>query len=328
MKEIVFLGMGGTISGIASSSHDNVGYRPGQISIDALVDSAPGLADALSGFRPLGEQVAQLDSKDLEPAHWVTLAERITCHLARDSVRGVVVTHGTDTLEETAFFLEHVLPDELIRHKPVVLTCAMRPASSVNADGPGNLLDASLVAMHADAKGVLVVCAGLIHQGEHVQKVHTYRVNPFDPGEVGPLGCLEEGRLRLFREWPGRAPRNERVKLNGLVHASWPWVEIVTSHAGAHGNVVHAMLAASESSDRPLRGLVVAGSGNGTMHHRLEYALHKAHEAGVRVVRTTRCAQGRVVASEGADPRSSDAFTPVPLPPVKARIALMLDLLA
>lgn len=327
MSEIVFLGMGGTIAGKAASSQDNVGYAAGQVSIGDILSGVAGLAIALGGCDPVVEQVAQLDSKDMDPSHWVVLAQRVVSHLARNEVTGVVVTHGTDTLEETAFFLANVLPPELLARKPVVLTCAMRPATAAYPDGPGNLVDATVVANEPDARGVLVVCAGSVHDAQHVQKVHPYQVNPFESGEPGPLGCVEEGRLRLFRAWPALTQRTKAIDLNALATASWPWVEIVLSHAGAQGYAVQAMLAAADGAPGSLRGLVVAGTGNGTIHQQLEEALLQAVTQGVRVVRTSRCAHGRVVLPAAVDTHSTDGISAMMLPPVKARIALMLEML-
>jgi L-asparaginase len=226
-----------------------------------------------------------------------------------------VITHGTDTLEETAFFLQAVLAPS----KPVVLTCAMRPATALLPDGPQNLVDAVAVAAWAGARGVVAVCAGTIHAARDVAKRHTYRLDAFGSGDAGPVGYVEEGRLRLLREWPGdRGEGGDRSALLGKFTGCkrWPRVEIVTSHAGAGAAVVEALLA------QGVDGLVVAGTGNGSVHGELEAALLRARAAGVKVVRATRCAQGEVLARPGdALPHSAG------LSPVKARIALLLALL-
>src|SRR5262245_27696646 len=128
---VVILGTGGTIAGVAPAGQSDLAYHAAQLGIDTLVRAVPELADV-----PLQtEQVAQVDSKDMTHAVWQTLAQRVHHHLARDDVAGIVVTHGTDTMEETAYLLQRVLAPT----KPVVLTGAMRPASSRQADGPGNL---------------------------------------------------------------------------------------------------------------------------------------------------------------------------------------------
>ncbi|MGL6110903.1 MAG: asparaginase, partial [Rubrivivax sp.] len=143
---VVVLGTGGTIAGTAANAADNVGYSAAQLGVQALLASVP----ALAGRPTECEQVAQVDSKDLSHALWLLLARRVAHHLQRPEVCGAVIAHGTDTLEETAFFLHAVLAPG----KPVVLTAAMRPATSLLADGPQNLLDAVTVAREPGARGV------------------------------------------------------------------------------------------------------------------------------------------------------------------------------
>src|SRR5437867_1814402 len=163
---IVILGTGGTIAGAAASAADHVGYTAGQIGVAQLVAAVPSLAAV-----PLQcEQLAQLDSKDMDFATWQRLAQRVAELSARDDVQGIVITHGTDTLEETAYFLHRVLAPA----KPVVLTAAMRPATALSADGPQNLLDAVCVARSAVASGVVAVLGGQVHGARDVRKVHPY----------------------------------------------------------------------------------------------------------------------------------------------------------
>ncbi len=314
LQKIVILGTGGTIAGRAACASDSIGYVAAQVGIEQLVAAIPMVAD---GGPVETEQVAQVDSKDMSFAIWADLAGRVNHHLARPDVQGIVITHGTDTLEETAYFLQAVCnPD-----KPVVLTCAMRPATAVAPDGPQNLLDALTVARHPGARGVVAVCAGAIHSALDVQKIHSYRLDAFSSGDAGPIGCVEAGDLRLFKNWPSRQEGWPSVALEKIAElggdSNWPRVEIVMSHAGASGAVVEALLAQGG-----VRGLVVAATGNGALHHALEVALRKAQAAGVRVVRATRCLQGRVI------PTAADAFADSKgLSPVKARVALILSLM-
>ena len=319
-KKVVLLGMGGTIAGTSASASDNVGYTAAQVAVAQLLESVPGLPARLGDCGLEAEQVCQIDSKDMDPAHWLALWTRAQAHLADAEVAAVVVTHGTDTLEETAYFLSRVLATEL-RHKPLVLTCAMRPASSLTPDGPGNMADAISVALSPGAAGVLVVCAGQVHGAAAVQKVHPYRVDAFDSGESAALGVVEEGRLRLLGAWPAAVPPLESAVLQRLRTLPWPRVELVYSHAGASGHLVRALLADS-AADHALRGLVVAGTGNGTLHQALQAALLEAQACGVQVLRVSRCAYGQVV---GAD---AGPFPAAPESPVKARIALQLALAA
>ncbi len=304
-SKIVILGTGGTIAGTAARADDAVGYTAAQLGIGHLVAAVPALRELDIEC----EQIAQLDSKDMDFTTWQALAARAAHHLARADVAGVVVTHGTDTLEETAYFLHRVLAP----FKPLVLTAAMRPATSIAADGPLNLFDAVMTARDAAARGVLIAFAGRIWAGAEVRKVHSYRVDAFAAADAGPLASIEEGALRWFRDAP-------RVEALGLVRiardaAQWPRVEIVMSHAGANGLVVDALVA------QGVRGIVAAGTGNGTLHRDLEAALLRAQSAGVLVLRSTRCAAGPVIGS--ALLRSADALSPV-----QARVELMLLLLA
>jgi len=313
-QNIVILGTGGTIAGRAANASDNIGYTAAQVGVDDLLAAIPALAQAGT---VLTEQVAQVDSKDMSFAVWAKLASRVSHFLAQPDVQGIVITHGTDTLEETAFFLQALLAPA----KPVVLTCAMRPATALVPDGPQNLLDAVAVARHTGAQGVVAVCAGVIHGAEDVQKAHTYRLDPFTSGDAGPVGYVEEGRLRLLRSWPqalaGRAQAAAKTIAGLASPGAVPRVEIVMNHAGASGAIVQALQA------QGVQGLVVAATGNGSLHHELEAALLKAQADGVKVLRATRCAGGRVL------PMPSDAIPDSEgLSPVKARVKLILQLLA
>lgn len=313
-QQIVILGTGGTIAGKAENASDNIGYTAAQVGVDQLVAAIP----ALAGAGPvLTEQVAQVDSKDMSIEVWARLAARVNHFLAQPDVQGIVITHGTDTIEETAYFLHAVCRPA----KPVVLTCAMRPATALVPDGPQNLLDAMAVARHPDAAGVVLVCAGTIHGALDVQKVHTYRLDAFSSGDAGPLGYVEEGVLRLMRNWPLAQELPWHVAIKNIANwpdaTSWPRVEVVMSHAGAGGAMVQALQA------QGVRGLVVAGTGNGSLHQDLEAALLRAQAEGVQVVRATRCPNGRVLSAP--KDKIPDAQG---LSPVKARIALMLQLMA
>jgi L-asparaginase len=300
---VVILGTGGTIAGTSAVAGDNVGYTAAQRSVADLLAAVP----ALAGVPVEAEQVAQLDSKDMDATTWRALAQRVAHHLARAEVQGVVITHGTDTLEETAWLLQRLLAPA----KPVVLVAAMRPATALAADGPQNLLDAVAVARTPGAQGVVAVLAGQVHAADRVRKVHTYRADAFSSGDAGPLGVVEEGVLRRFAAWP----TGQALGLDALPVSpeAWPWVEIVTSHGGARGEGVRALLAAG------VQGLVVACTGNGTVHQALAAALVEAEAAGIPVWRSTRCAGG-VVVGAAAGPAAA-------LSPWQARLALQLTLL-
>ena len=312
---VVVLGTGGTIAGRAARADDHVGYRASEIGVADLVAAVP----PLSGWPIECEQVAQTDSKDMGFDLWQALARRAAAHLARAEVAGVVVTHGTDTLEETAYFLHRTLAPA----KPLVLTAAMRPATSLQADGPQNLLDAVTLARSADACGVLVVLAGEVHGAAEVRKSHTWRLRAFDSGDAGPLAHVEQGRVRQHRAWPAAAAASALESKSAPLPfdrqaAEWPWVELLTSHAGSRGDAVLALVAAG------VHGLVVAGVGNGHVHSELAAALRKAQAAGVEVRRASRCGAGPVLGEGDFAACGVDGD----LGAVKTRIELMLELLA
>ena len=306
-KTVVILGTGGTIAGRAASAQDNVGYTAGQIGVGDLLAAVPALAGQCIEV----EQVAQVDSKDMGAAVWQRLVARAAHHLARDEVAGVVVTHGTDTLEETAWLLHRVLAPA----KPLVLTAAMRPASSLAADGPQNLLDAVAVARCSGACGVLAVLAGRVFAAAGLCKVDAYRIDAFAGAEIARV---EEGGLRLLWPWPwpDTAASPFAAATIDIPASDWPRVAWLTSHAGFDAALVDAAVAAG------FEGLVVAGTGNGSLHVELQAALERAVAAGVQVRRSTRCASAVLV---GAAPSAVAASSAIG--PAQARIELLLELL-
>jgi L-asparaginase len=233
----------------------------------------------------------------------------------------VVVTHGTDTLEETAYLLQSVLNPA----KPVVITCAVRPASAPSPDGPLNLADALRVASQPAARGVVVVCAGRLHSAMDVQKVHPYRLDPFDSGDAGPLGGLAAGQLLLWRPWPDLGSAFDASLLPRLLaRQDWPRVVWVSNHGGQDGVLLRTLVACQQAGcqNQPVAGIVVAGTGNGSLHEDLASALREAQGAGMVVWVSTRCPQGQVLPT-GRD----EGWTRTSLAPAKARLGLMLSLL-
>ncbi len=313
-KKVVILGTGGTIAGTAAEACDNLGYTAAQMGIEQLVAALPHRG--IASVDLVTEQVAQLDSKEMDFGVWIQLARRVSYWLDQPAIDGIVITHGTDTLEETAWFLQIVLNP----HKPVVLTCAMRPATALAPDGPQNMVDAIAVAVHPGAGGVVVVCAGVIHGSADVQKAHTYRLDAFSSGDAGPLGYVEEGRLRVLRNWPVLPEYRIGARFENLLKyadaVSWPRVEVVMNYVGAGPAIVEALVADG------VHGLVVAATGNGSVHHALEKALLDAQARGVRIVRATRCLGGRVLPKEGDLLPDSQGLSPV-----KARVSLLLSLM-
>lgn len=305
-QKVVVIGTGGTIAGQAGRPQDHTGYRAGVLTAADLVAGVP----ALAGLALDCESLVQMDSRDMDHHTWQRLALAVQGHLARDDVAGVVITHGTDTLEETAFFLHHTLR----LNKPVVLTAAMRPATAASPDGPQNLVDAVNLALAPGAVGVLVAFGGQVWAGADVRKVHGYRVEAFQGGDAGPLAVIQDGQLKVFRPWPRQAAVHAAAL--ALDPSQWPAVDIVTSHAGARGETLDALVAAGA------KGLIVAGTGNGSVHTSLLAAARRAQAAGVVVKRASRCLLGGVVGSAAdALPSAGDAT------PAQARVLLMLELI-
>lgn len=277
---VVVLGTGGTIAGRSDVTRAGPGYRAGVVGIDALVGALAPLGVAVRA-----ESVDAIDSKDLRPELWRRLALRLRELLADDTVAGCVVTHGSDTLEETAWALQRLLPPG----KPVVLTASMLPADAVSADGPRNLRDAIRVAADPRSwgRGVLCVLHGRIHGARDVVKADPCAVDAFASGPRGPLGFVRDATLEYTRVDPEPSPPT--LAPPGA-QAPWPRVELVVSHAGVDGAVVRALVEASRRGELlpPLAGLVVLGTGGGTVHEDLEAALATAAAAGVRVRRASR----------------------------------------
>lgn len=292
-KKIVVLATGGTIAGWAKDVSDPQHYTAGQV---AVADLLKGL-DVGAG-EMCWEQVAQIDSKNMSFEVWQRLLARLVHWLDQDDVAGVVITHGTDTLEETAYFLHSVVRAV----KPVAMTCAMLPANAPDSDGPANLHSALEWVQRAHAPGVVVVCAGEVHRGDAVQKTNSQQRNPF----------TSQVTMSLPQTW--RVPTVAQV----LACQRCPRVELVLNYACADGRLVRALTATD-----PPEGWVVAGTGNGTVHQDLEAALWAAQQSGASVWRASRCASG------GVQSRDADLFPHAGgLTPVQARVALMLHLIS
>ena len=306
MSRVLILGTGGTIAGTASDPARSWAYRAAQLSVEQLVAAVPELAG-----QPLStRQVAQVDSKDMGWRTWQALGLAIEDALSDEGVAAIVVTHGTDTLEETACLL-HALHDG---RKPIVLTAAMRPATAPDADGPANLALAVRVAREAarTGQGGVVAClAGRTWSARDVRKCHSHAIDAFDGGGAPALGDDEP--------WPGP----ESLGWGVLRAPAPPRVEVVTSHADADGWWVDAALAHAQATGDALHGLVVACTGHGTVHEGLEAALRRASAAGVVVWRSSRVARGGVLPRDGDAWPAAGAWTPA-----QARVRLLLALLS
>jgi L-asparaginase len=313
LPRIAVLATGGTIAGEAGDAAKTSGYKAGVVGVDKLLGAVPSLSQVA---RIHSEQVASIDSKDMTPALWAALCTRVNALLAQDDIDGIVITHGTDTLEETAYLLHLTVKSE----KPVVLTAAMRPATALSADGPLNLLNAVTVAANRASwkQGVLVAFNNQIHCGRDVTKTSTYAVDAFRSPEGGALGWVQDGQVEFLRS----VVRPHTLQSPFQISAELPAVEIVASYAGASRAAIDALVAAG------VKGLVIAGTGNGSIHSTLQQAVADAVKQGVAVVRSSRVGAGHVMRNGAAPDDALGSITAGALNPYKARVLLMLALAA
>lgn len=311
LPRIVVLATGGTIAGSSGNPASSARYQAATVPVSQLVQAVPALADVACIE---AEQVAQVDSKDMTFSLWRKLAERLAYWSSQPGVAGIVITHGTDTLEETAMFLHLTQACDV----PVVMTAAMRPSTSLSADGPLNLLDAVRVATSPTSrgKGVLVVLNQQIHAARDVAKSHTSSVDAFVSPIGGPLGFVQDSYIRFMREpsWLD-VPRL-------AVPENWPVVEIVASYAQPGRVMVDALVSAS------VDGLVVAAAGNGSVHETLAGALVDAAAQGVAVVRSSRTGAGHVAIPANPMPEAGVFASATDLNPYKARVLMLVALAA
>ena len=313
MKRIYILATGGTIAGRAASEAATTGYEAGAIGIEELLAAVP---EAASYAELAGETVAAIDSKDITADVWFKLARRTEELLQQDDVDGVVITHGTDTMEETGYFLQLTVHSD----KPVVLTGAMRPATALSADGPMNLLQAVRVAASPAAAGcgVLIVMNGRIDSAREATKLHTTALETFGAPGFGALGTVQDGEPVFYRR-PLRA-HTKGSEFFLPENAELPQVAVLYGYADDDGMMVKAAVSAG------VKGIVYAGMGNGSVPVRVEQALAEAVKKGVIVVRSTRGAAGRVTRAE-ASYEEHGFIASDTLNPQKARVLLQLALL-
>lgn len=310
---VAVLATGGTIAGRADSDTATIGYKAAVFGVDKLLADVPALAQAAE-IR--AEQAFQMASENMTPAHWVALGKRAAQVLKDPEVAGVVITHGTDTLEETAYFLHLTLKTD----KPVVLTGSMRPATALSADGPLNLYNAVRLAASPEArgKGVLIMLNDAIHPARETTKTNTFATDTFRAPDSGPLGCMQLGRP-LFYRLPGRAHTlSTEFDIEAL--EALPLVEIVYGYAGSHARQVEAAQAAGAG------GVVVAGTGNGSLSDGMKAALITARSKGLAVVRSSRTGSGVVTRNGEVDDEALGFAAADNLNPQKARILLALAL--
>src|SRR6478672_108299 len=312
LPRVIILATGGTIAG-AGASADRAGYTAGKIPIDDLIGTIPSVKKIANIS---GEQVASVGSQDMTIEIWKKLAVRINQIHANKEADAVVITHGTDTQEETAYFLDLVVPSDM----PVVLTGSMRPATAISADGPKNLYDAITIA--ADPKsagrGVLISFNEGIFDARDVMKLSTTKTNAFGSPNTGPVGQAYDGKVEYYL-------RSEReVKpANPIVitaDTKFPRVDIVYMYADAPSDEIDML------TDKKVAGIVIAGVGNGNFNKAYMDAVKRAVAAGIIVCRASRTPSGSVVLHDDINYDELGTIVSDDLTPQKARILLMLAL--
>lgn len=310
---VYLLATGGTIAGRANSPLQTAGYRPGELSVGELLESVPGLS-TLAKIE--GEQVCNVASPFITIDIWLRLARRINELLARPEVAGIVVTHGTDSLEETAYFLNLVVKSS----KPVIVVGAMRPATSLSPDGPLNLVNAVHVATSPEARnqGVLVVMNDEIYGARDVTKTHVSQLHTFRSPDLGALGSISSGTVAFYRQVLRKHTIDTEFSVDQL--PALPRVDIIYAYLGADGALVDAAVQAGA------RGLVLAGMGQGGGTKEQNEALRRAQAQGVIVVRSSRTGSGRILPPTDEYLDKGSTVTADNLNPQKARILLALAL--
>ncbi len=313
LPNVVVLATGGTIAG-AAASDVQAGYTSGQVGVEQLLAAVPQ-AKKLAVLK--GEQIANIGSQDMNDEVWLKLARRVNELAAMPDVDGIVITHGTDTIEETAYFLNLVVKSK----KPVVMTAAMRPSTALSADGPLNFYNAVAVAANKDAagRGVLVVINDWIHGASSLTKTNTTAVQTFLSPLRGLIGTVAYGDTEFYRGPVGKNTVDSEFSLDGVT--ALPRVDIITAHENMDGAMIDAAVAAGA------KGVVIAGVGNGNMTEVGLKALAAQAKKGIVCVRSTRVATGRVGRNVEVDDDKLGLIASDDLNPQKARVLLRLALL-
>ncbi|HVY75408.1 MAG TPA: type II asparaginase [Puia sp.] len=312
LPRIIILATGGTIAG-AGNAADRAGYKAGALPIDELLNAVP----EIHKFGKIsGEQIASVGSQDMTIDIWKKLATRINQIFANNEADAVVITHGTDTQEETAYFL-----DLTVAHKNVVvITGSMRPATGISADGPKNLLDAVVVAAdpQSKGKGVLVSFNESIFDSRDVVKTSTTKLNAFTAPNAGPIGQVYDGKVQYYLT--SMREVNVGTPFKVAANTQFPRVDIVYMYADAGADLINCAVAAGA------KGLVIAGVGNGNFNKAYTDAITAAVKKGVIVCRASRCVSGRVVLEDEIDDKALGTIVSEDLNPQKARVLLMLGM--
>jgi L-asparaginase len=313
LPTVVVLATGGTIAG-AAGSDVQAAYTSGQVGVEQLLAAVPQ-AKKIATLR--GEQISNIGSQDMNDEVWLKLAKRVNELAAMPDVDGIVITHGTDTIEETGYFLNLVVKSR----KPVVLTASMRPSTALSADGPLNFFNAVAVAANKDAagRGVLVVINDWIHGASSLTKTSTTAVQTFLSPLRGLVGTVAYGESEFYRGPVGKNTVDSEFSLEGVT--ALPRVDIIMAHENMDGKLIDAAVAAGA------KGLVIAGVGNGNMTASALEALGAQAKKGVVCVRSTRVATGLVGRNVEVDDDKLGLVASDDLNPQKSRVLLRLALL-
>ena len=312
MPRIRVLATGGTIAGAQASATD-YGYKSGAYDVNSLLKAVPNL-DKLATLT--GEQVANIGSQDMNDEIWLKLAKRVNAVLAGSDTDGVLITHGTDTLEETSYFLSLVTKSD----KPVVMVGSMRPATAISADGPGNIYNgvAIIADDRAKGKGTLVCLNDEIHYARNVVKTDTTSVQTFRSVNRGPAGVVHTGKIDWFEPMDRKVGKATEFSVDSL--AKLPRVDIIYAHANMSADLIEA------SAKNGAQGIVVAGVGDGNMTTPALDALAKLAKSGTVVVRSTRLPAGIVLRNNEVDDDKMGFVASGELNPAKSRVLLQLAL--
>jgi L-asparaginase len=310
LPKVCILATGGTIAGSAASSTQLTGYKAGELTAQQLIAGVPGL-DKYASLK--AEQIANIDSKDMTIDIWLKLNKRIN-ELLKGDTDGIVITLGTDTMEETAYFLNLTVKSD----KPVVLVGSMRPSTAISADGPLNLLQAVAVAgsPNAGKRGVLLVLNSQINGAREVTKTNTLQPETFRSPDMGLLGYVIDNKPVFYRDSLRRHTTNSEFDVSGL--SSLPKVEIVYGYVQPGPEALRGIIASKPA------GIVVAAAGDGSLYEEQEAILKEAAKKGIVVVRSSRTGTG-MVTHEASDGPAGFVTSDI-LNPQKARVLLMLAL--
>ncbi|EOH0422033.1 MULTISPECIES: type II asparaginase [Campylobacter] len=310
-SRIAILGTGGTIAGFIDSTIATTGYTAGAIDIDVLIKAVPQIRD-LADIS--WEQIANIDSSNMCDEIWLRLAKKIA-KLFAEGIDGVVITHGTDTMEETAYFLNLTIKSD----KPVVLVGAMRPSTAISADGPKNLYNAVALVANKEAKnkGVMVAINDKILSARGVVKTHSLNVDAFSSPDFGDLGYIVDGKVFFYNNITKAHTKNAPFDVSKLT--SLPKVDILYSYSNDGSGV-----AAKALFEHGTKGIVVAGSGAGSIHKNQKDVLKELLKKGLKVVVSSRVVAGCVAVSDSDE--KLGFISAEDLNPQKARVLLMLAL--